>query len=262
MKRYIQAIAIGLFATLVLLLFTYYFSSDGMYQKVMEILQLVLAIVCTIALYGLHSRLKAANNPDSRVFRLMSVAFVFWILTELVWTVYAVFYTIPTTLSPADFLSFIGYIFFIFSIYQFYESSGLSLPSILEVLVTYVVIGLLVLFILENAIVQNSVSVESMLLSSAYALLDAIMLSLSVPIILRFLSSPTKYRASLIGIVIFFVAAGDFFGLYFSAQNNVNSLPLNEIFFVLAFLWGFVVIFIYPVEMDIAGKKQGAIARS
>jgi len=246
MKRFDLYILAGLLMSLAFFAYTYLYSSTDAYDKVMETSILVLAVLSAIALYQLINALKKAKSPEARFFQFILIAFIFWILSEAAYTSYKVFFNTVPDISVADFFSILGYFSFIYAIYLFFENSCISVPSLLAVLATYLVVGLSVLYLLKDTIVNSRTSMVSNLLNAIYALLDSVELSLSVPLIIQFLSSPSKFRCSLIGVVILMVSLGDISALYFTAQNNPAAVQASDIFFVLGYIWALVVILIYP----------------
>jgi hypothetical protein len=211
----------GLFCALLILAFHYAFSSLEDYGNIVDILSILLASVAATITCREYLACRKKKVSEAPIFLYLAIALALWAVAEGLWAYYEILLQdVAPQPSLADALWLIGYLPYTYSLYLAYEFIRFHLRAALMALLSYLLIGSTVLFLLKDVMVSSEASFELNLINIGYVVGDSLLLSLSMPLIAAFFLRQTSRTWVILGIAISIMAIADIWYFQLAALDE------------------------------------------
>ena len=233
------ALVLGSIALSVILFLLHFFlSAEPWYGKMINVLSVILSLLAAIAAFIAYSEIKEANGVEARRFLFFFAGLAFWFLAESAWSFYELILNeIAPQLTLADLFWLLGYFPLAYSLFLGFRQIKFQSRAAILTLMSYVVIGGVVLFLLRDAIISSEASFEVNMINMGYVLGDISLLALSAPLLLGFayLSRQISWFTLWLGLA--FSSLGDIHYFFLSAQGLYDQYVVTYIFYLISYVW-------------------------
>jgi hypothetical protein len=236
MRQGLLYVAAGLLVTTILLVLHYTISDLGYYGKIIDGINVAVALMATVLLYRQYTKCREA--PEALVLLCLSAAIGLWALAEGVWAFYEIALNKAAVQpSPADLLWLAGYVPYVYGIFIAFESIGVFRKAALIAVISYLAMTGTVLIALRNAILSVDADFLVNLVNITYVLGDTMLFSLTLPIIMAFFLRRSGVMWLLIGLAIALVSAADIWYFYLVSTGTYAPSHVVNIVYALSYQW-------------------------
>ncbi|MFH0885436.1 MAG: hypothetical protein V1861_07040 [Candidatus Micrarchaeota archaeon] len=229
---------LGLAISLALYL-PYHFLSDAPYfGDLADALLIATVSFGTLCAYRTYNSFERARDAEAEAFLFLTVGLALWLAAEVTWTFYEIVLSIDAPVpSVADTFWLVGYLPFTYGLYLVFEKVEFHKKAAAIAIVIYAVLGIILVPFLQDTIIKGDAGILSNLVNSAYVLLDAVLLALSVPLLVLAITSPIGRAWALIAFSILVGAIAD---IWFAQLNALDAYTPDHIvnyLYMLDYFW-------------------------
>jgi hypothetical protein len=239
---------IGLVLSGILLAFHYLFSGLDNYGRILDILNIVTGAFAAAAAYISYSLCKP-KTTGAKAFLFVALAMSLWVLAEVSWAYYEIILGVELPeFSIADLLWLAGYVPYAYAVFLAFEEIRFYISAALISVLSYIVIGAIVAFLLGDLVISSEAEAQLNLLNLLYVLWDTLLLSLSAPLIAAFFLKQTGKTWPILGFSMLLDSVSDLWYFQLVALDLYTASHISNIAYLLGYVWAGVAAMVYLTE--------------